>query len=100
VIGVRLNRRNVPVEPDQAFGGCVLLLLELVENKLLEGLGEGGSGKLAVTDFLGHVSYGTAPPNLHAAYLDVARHVVLDRLECCGTQKICSMLVRTAIERH
>lgn len=48
---------NVPVEPDKALGGCVLLLLELVEDEVLECLGEGGSSKLAVTDFLGHVSY-------------------------------------------
>ena len=34
----------------------MLLLLELVKNKLLEGLREGGSSKLAVTYFLGQVS--------------------------------------------
>lgn len=55
--GIRIDCMNVPVEPDKALGGCVLLLLELVEDEVLECLGEGGSSKLAVTDFLGHVSY-------------------------------------------
>jgi hypothetical protein len=32
------------------------------------------------------------------AYLDVARHVVLYGLECCGTQEICSMSARDVIE--
>jgi hypothetical protein len=63
VIGVRIERGNVPVEPDETLGGCVLLLLELVENKLLEGLGECGSGKLAVTDFLGHISHSSKLPS-------------------------------------
>jgi hypothetical protein len=29
---------NVPVEPDETLGGCVLLLLELVEDEVLESL--------------------------------------------------------------
>jgi hypothetical protein len=34
---VRCERVNVPVQPYKAFGGCVLLLLELVEDEVLEG---------------------------------------------------------------
>mgnify|MGYP004500540111 CR=1 FL=1 len=47
---------DTPVEPDKALGGSVLLLLKLVEDEVLEGLGECGSSELAVTDFLKHVS--------------------------------------------
>jgi hypothetical protein len=31
------RRKNTPVQPYKAFGGCVLLLLELVEDEVLEG---------------------------------------------------------------
>lgn len=43
---------NAPDEPDQAFGGDVLLGLELVDDELLEGLGFERGGELAVADFL------------------------------------------------
>lgn len=51
---------HLPVEPDEALGGCVLLLLELVEDEVLKGLGECGGSELAVADFLVHLSYGSA----------------------------------------
>ena len=50
------ERGNVPVEPDEALGGSVLLLLELVQDEVLEGLGECGGSELAVTDFLERVN--------------------------------------------
>jgi len=43
---------GLPVQPDEAFGGSVLLLLELVEHKLLEGPGECRGSELAIADFL------------------------------------------------
>lgn len=60
VVRWEFNHADVPVEPDKTLGGCVLLLLELVENEVLEGLGECGSSELAVTDFLRRVSYSPA----------------------------------------
>jgi hypothetical protein len=45
--------RDEPDEPDEAFGGDVLLGLELVDDELLEGLGFERGGELAVADFLG-----------------------------------------------
>lgn len=69
----------------------MLLLLELVEDEVLEGLGECGSSELAVTDFLALISdrlvVFTTPGHL---YLDVARHVVLDGLESGGAQDVCN----------
>ena len=41
-----------PGQPKQAFGGGVLLGLELVDDQGLQGLRVGGSGELTVTDFL------------------------------------------------
>jgi hypothetical protein len=43
---------HIPVEPYEALGGSVLLLLELVEDKVLKGFRKGRSSKLTVTDFL------------------------------------------------
>jgi hypothetical protein len=40
-------------EPEQAFGGGVLLGFELIEDEGLESLGFGGGSELAITDFLG-----------------------------------------------
>jgi hypothetical protein len=60
VTGSRTDHRDVPVEPDEALGGCVLLLLQLVKDEVLKGLGQCGSSELAVADFLGHVSYSPA----------------------------------------
>jgi hypothetical protein len=81
---------HIPVEPYEALGGSVLLLLELVENEVLEGFREGRSSKLAVTDFLGLSQY-VCKSLCHtfdsmpaiATDLDVAVHVILDRLESC-----------------
>jgi hypothetical protein len=44
--------KNVPVQPDEAFGGGVLLFFELVKDEVLEGFAEGRGGELAVADFL------------------------------------------------
>ena len=55
------GRGNVPVEPDEALGGSVLLLLELVQDEVLEGLGECGGSELAVTDFLERVNCALSP---------------------------------------
>ena len=79
---------NVPVEPDEALGGSVLLLLELVEDEVLEGLGECGGSELAVTDFLERVNCALYCVIGADSYLDVAGHVALDWLESCGAQNI------------
>lgn len=68
----------------------MLLLLELVEAQLLEGLGKCWCGLLSVADFLIIVSHELSRSSLDVSmYLYVANHVVLDRLECCRAQDIC-----------
>ena len=44
--------KNIPDEPEETLGGDVLLLLKLVDDEVLEGLGEGRGSELPVTDFL------------------------------------------------
>ena len=79
----------------------MLLLLELVEDEVLEGLGESGGSGLAVADFL----LGSSLARLHflswtfepqsngshgsPSYLDVTAHVVLHRLERRAAEHIC-----------
>jgi hypothetical protein len=46
------RRDYVPDEPQEALGGSVLLGLELVAAEVLDVLGLGGGGGLAVTEFL------------------------------------------------
>jgi hypothetical protein len=67
----------------------VLLLLEFVEDEVLEGFRERRGSELAVADFLGSVStsiyQNTVLDKMPAVLtnLDVAVHVILDRLESC-----------------
>lgn len=79
----------------------MLLLLELVEDEVLEGLGESGSGGLAVADFL----LGLLSARVYflawssesqfngshgdSSYLDVTAHVILHRLERRTAEHIC-----------
>jgi hypothetical protein len=81
---------DLPDEPKETFGCGVLASLELVADKVLQGIGLKGSSKLAVSDFLVITTLVSsmrlpAPSNmvLHRleAYLDVALHITLDRLE-------------------
>lgn len=48
---------EVPDEPEESFGCGVLLVFELVDNKVLYRFGDGGGSQLAVTDFLRQVSF-------------------------------------------
>lgn len=43
---------HVPGQPQETLSGDVLLLLELVDDEVLQGLRERGSCELAVADFL------------------------------------------------
>lgn len=53
-----------PSQPEETFCGDVLLLLELVDDEVLQGLGERGCGELAVTDFLFLVSISVSKTKL------------------------------------
>lgn len=46
------EKKDVPEQPHHALGGNVFLLLELVQAQSLQVLRQGGSGQLAITDFL------------------------------------------------
>jgi hypothetical protein len=50
--------RDLPDEPEEAFGGSVFSGLQFIEDEFLEGFGLEGSGELAFTDFLGRVLAG------------------------------------------
>lgn len=50
------DRKFVPCQPEEALSGDVLLGLELVDNKLLQGGGLGRSLGVARVDFLGESS--------------------------------------------
>lgn len=85
-----LGEGDEPDEPEEALRGGVLLSLQLIPAQVLDVFGLGGSGELPVADFLG--SSQLMPQCLFRSivrrYLDIAKHVILDRGESDGAEDI------------
>jgi hypothetical protein len=89
------DANDLPDEPEEAFGCGVLAGLELVADEVLQGVGLERGGELAVFDFLRRRNrVNISVPSIVfvgielSAYLDVALHITLDRLESSTTDHI------------